>query len=163
MKSRLLNLHYLPYRSPSLTEWRKLVRRDEEFINDEPEVEESTDKPLFDEIVEKVCTENEAQKQSDNEEDNKSSSLDDSKVINSLGEFLSVLDQQKAFLKWHGLSTDLVEQQLVSMQSGLCKKQITIWNFFKISSPAHMQVVKDVEKMPDDHPLRTTIQELALG
>ena len=83
MKSRLLNQHYLPYRSPSLTEWRKLVRRDEEFINDEPEVEESTDKPLFDEIVEKVCTENEAQKQSDNEEDNKSSSLDDSKVINS--------------------------------------------------------------------------------
>ena len=54
---------------------------------------------LFDEIVEKVCTENETQKQSGNEEDNKSSSLDYSKVINSLGEFLSVLDQQKAFLK----------------------------------------------------------------
>ena len=71
----------------------------DDFINDKPEVEDSIDKALDeDEVVNLVHMKNDTQEES-NEEGMSQEGSDESKVTNKTNGFLSVPDQQKAFLR----------------------------------------------------------------
>ena len=70
-------------------------------------------------------------------------------------EFLAMVDQQKAFLKWNQMSTYIVEQlesQVVAMQVSLCSKQKQMQDYFKstpsvptpIKEPNALTPIKDV-------------------
>ena len=113
MKKTLLNLYYLHQLSwvwKNKQKWLGKISFDD-FVNDKPEVEDSTDKSLDeDEVVNLVHMKNDTQEESNEEEGGESWGSDESKVTNKTSGFLSVPDQQKAFLRWYALPTDLVDQ-----------------------------------------------------
>ena len=78
----------------------------DKFAASEPEA--PTTQPMTDkEIINLVCTENDApQEESDDEEDETLTA----KLIKSTNEFLAIIDQQKAFMKRNKLPVELVEQ-----------------------------------------------------
>ena len=105
----------------------------DEFAASEPET--ATAQPMSDQdIVDLVCTENDAQDESDDESEEE---IPSASAIKTSVEFLAMIDQQKAFLKRNQMPTDIVEQletQVVAMQVSLCSKQKQMQDYFK-SSP----------------------------
>ena len=70
-----------------------------------------------------VLTENDAQDKSDDESEEEKPSAS---AIKTSVEFLEMIDQEKAFLKWNEMPTEIVEQfeaQVVAIQFLLCNKQ----------------------------------------
>ena len=95
----------------------------DDFTASEPEA--STTQPMTDEeIINLICTENDApQEESDNEEDE----APHAKMIKSTNEFLTIIDQQRAFMKRNNLPETLI----VGNQITLCNKQKEVTNYFK--------------------------------
>ena len=82
-------------------------------------------------IVDLVRTENDPQDKSDDESEEE---IPPASAIKTSFEFLAMIDQQKAFLKWNQMPTDIVEQletQVVAMQVSLCSKQKQMQDYFK--------------------------------
>ena len=86
--------------APAPTEWNRVQRwlgdmEFDEFVASEPEA--PTIQPMTDEeIVDHVCTENDApQEESEDEED----LIPSASTIKNTTEFLAFIDQQRAFLK----------------------------------------------------------------
>ena len=118
--------------------WNRVLRwlgdvQFDEFAASEPEAD--TAQPMSDQdIVNIVLTENDAQEESDNESDEE---IPSASAIKTSVEFLAMIDQQKAFLKWNQMPTDIIEQleaQVVAMQVSLCSKQKQMQDYFQ-SSP----------------------------
>ena len=105
----------------------------DEFAASEPEA--GTAQPMSDQdIVNIVITENDAQDESDDESEEE---IPSASAIKTSIKFLAMIDQQKAFLKWNQMPTEIVEQleaQVVAMQFSLCSKQKQMQDYFK-SSP----------------------------
>ena len=81
-----------------------------------------------------VLTENDPQDKSDDESEEE---IPSASAIKTSVEFLAMIDQQKAFLKWNEMPTEIVEQleaQVVAMQFLLCSKQKQMQDYFQ-SSP----------------------------
>ena len=97
--------------APAPDVWNKVQRwmgdmQFDEFAAMEPEA--ATTQPMTDEeIVDLVCTENDAQEQESEDEEEE---MPPAKVIKNASEFLAIIDQQKAFLKRNGLPVEHVEQ-----------------------------------------------------
>ena len=69
----------------------------DEFVASEPEA--PTAQPMSDQdIVDLVCTENDPQDESDDESEEE---IPPASAIKTSFEFLAMIDQQKAFLKWN--------------------------------------------------------------
>ena len=104
----------------------------DEFAASEPEA--ATAQPMSDQdIVNIVLTENDAQDKSDDESEEEIPSASAIKT----SWILEMIDQQKAFLKWNEMPTEIVEQleaQVVAIQFPLCSKQKQMQDYFK-SSP----------------------------
>ena len=96
----------------------------DEFAASEPEA--GTAQPMSDQDIVKIfLTENDAQEESDDESEEEIPSVS---AIKTSVEFLSMIDQQKAFLKRNEMPTDIVEQletQVVAMQFSfsLCQRR----------------------------------------
>ena len=104
----------------------------EQFVADEPSA--STTAPMTDEeIVELIHTENDVpEEDSEDEEDD----IVHTNMIKSTTEFLSVIDQQKAFLSRNKLPIDAVEQLeslVLGNQLSLCCKQKEVTDYFSSS------------------------------
>ena len=87
-------------------------------------------------IVNIVLTENDAQYKSDDESEEE---IPSTSAIKTSVEFLAMIDQQKVFLKWNEMPTEIVEQleaQVVAMQFLLCSKQKQMQDYFQSSSRA---------------------------
>ena len=117
----------------------------DEFAASEPEA--PTTQPMTDEeIINLVCTENDApQEESDDEEDE----TPPAKLIKSTDEFLAIINQQKAFMERNKLPVELVEQLetlIVGNQISLCSKQKEVTDYFKSfsQSPNPKDVYKTV-------------------
>ena len=126
----------LPALAPDV--WNRVQRwlgdvQFDEFAASEPEA--ATAQPMSDQdIVHLVLTENDVQEKSDDESEE---DIPSAGAIKTSFEFLAMIDQQKAFLKWNQMPTDIVEQletQVVAMQFLLCSKQKQMQDYFK-SSP----------------------------
>ena len=142
--------------TPAPNVWNKVQRwmgdvQFDEFAASEPEA--PTTQPMTDEeIINLVCTENDApQEESDDEEDE----APPAKLIKSTNEFLAIIDQQKAFMKRHKLPVKLVEQLetlIVGNQISLCSKQKEVTNYFKSfsQSPNPKDVYKTVANVSRD-------------
>ena len=104
----------------------------DEFAASEPEA--GTAQPMSDQdIVNIVLTKNDAQDESDDESEEE---IPSASAIKTSIEFLAMIDQQKAFLKWNQMSTEIVEQlevQVVAMQVSLSSKQKQMLDYFKTS------------------------------
>ena len=104
------------------------------------------------EIINLVCTENDApQEESEDEEDE----APHAKMIKSTNEFLTIIDQQRAFMKRNNLPVELVEQLetlIVGNQIALCNKQKEVTNYFKsfTQSPKRKDVYKTVADVSRD-------------
>ena len=136
-----------PPPTPAPDVWNRVQRwlgdvQFDEFAASEPEA--ATAQPMSDQdIVHLVLTENDVQEESDDESEEK---IPSASAIQTSVEFLAMIDQQKAFLKWNQMPTDIVEQletQVVAMQVLLCSKQKQMQDYFK-SSPRAPTPNKDV-------------------
>ena len=105
----------------------------DEFVVSKPEA--ATVQPMSDQdIVNIVLTENDAQDESDDESEEE---IPSASAIKTSVEFLAMIDQQKAFLKWNEMPTEIVEQleaQVDAMQFLLSSKQKQMQDYFQ-SSP----------------------------
>ena len=120
---------------PALDVWDKVQRwmgdvQFDEFAASEPEAPAT--QPMTDEeIINLVCTENDApQLESEDEEEENPPA----KLIKSTNEFLAIIDQQKAFMKRNNLPVKLVKQLetlIVGNQISLCSKQQEVTDYFK--------------------------------
>ena len=78
----------------------------DEYAASEPEG--ATEQPVSDQdIVDLVHTENDPQEE---EEESVDEQAPIATAIKNSSEFLAMLDQQKAFLKWNDMAIDIVEQ-----------------------------------------------------
>ena len=118
----------------------------DEFVASEPEA--PTTQPMTDEeIINLVCTENDAlQEKSDDEEEENLPS----KLIKRTNEFLAIIDQQKAFMKRNKLPVKLVKQLetlIYGNQISLCSKKKEVTDYLKSfsQSPNPKDVYKTVE------------------
>ena len=83
-----------------------------------------------------VLNENDAQDKSDDESEEE---IPSASAIKTSVEFLAMIDQQKAFLKWNEMPTEIVEQleaQVVAMQFSLCSEQKQMQDYFQRSPRA---------------------------
>ena len=126
-----------PLPAPAPDVWNRVQRwlgdvQFDEFAASEPEA--GTAQPMSDQdIVNIVLTENDVQDESDDESEEE---IPSASAIKTSVEFLAMIDQQKAFLKWNELPTEIVEQleaQAVAMQVS-CSKQKQMQDYFQ-SSP----------------------------
>ena len=127
-----------PLPAPAPDVWNRVQRwlgdvHFDEFVASEPEA--ATAQAMSDQdIVNIVLTENDAQDESD---DKSEEEIPSTSTIKTSVEFLAMIDQQKAFLKWNEMPTEIVEQleaQVVAMQFLLCSKQKQMQDYFQ-SSP----------------------------
>ena len=112
----------------------------DEFVASESEA--PTTQPMTDEeIINLVCTENDApQEESDDEEDE----TPPAKLIKCTNEFLAIINQQKAFMKRNKLLVEQLETLIVGNKISLCSKQKEVTDYFK--SFAQTPNPKDVHK-----------------
>ena len=95
---------------PAPDVWNKVQRwmgdvQFDEFVASEPEA--ATTQPMTDEeIINLVCTGNDAPQEESNDEEEENPPA---KLIKSTNEFLAIIDQQKAFMKRNKLPVELVE------------------------------------------------------
>ena len=124
-----------PLPAPAPDVWNRVQRwlgdvHFDEFVASEPEA--PTAQPMSDQdIVDLVCTENDPQDESDDESEEE---IPPASAIKTSFEFLAMIDQKKAFLKWNQMPTDIVEQletQVVAMQVSLYSKQKQMQDYFK--------------------------------
>ena len=141
--------------APAPDVWNKVQRwmcdvQFDEFVTSESET--PTTQPMTDEIINLVCTENDApQEESEDEEDE----TPPAKLIRSTNEFLAIINQQKAFIKRNKLIVELVEQSetlIVGNQIALCNKQKEVTDYFKSfsQSPKPKDVYKTVTDVSRD-------------
>ena len=125
-----------PLVAPNPRVWSKIKKwlemNFEEYVADEPPA--STTAPMTDqEIVDLICTENDApEEDSEDEEDD----ILHTNMIKSTTEFLSVIEQQKVFLLSNNLPVKAVEQLeslILGKQLSLCCKQKEVTNYFSSS------------------------------
>ena len=116
-----------PPPAPAPDVWNRVQRwlgdvQFDEFVASEPEA--GTAQPMSDQDIVNIDDESERE-------------ISSASSIRTSIEFLAMIDQQKAFLKWNQMSTKIVEQlevQVVAMQVSLCSKQKQMLDYFK-SSP----------------------------
>ena len=129
-----------PLPTPAPDVWNRVQRwlgdvQFDEFAASEPEA--GTAQPMSDQdIVNIVLTENDVQDESGDESEEE---IPSASAIKTSVEFLAMIDQQKAFLKWNELPTEIVEQleaQVVAMQVSLCSKQKQMQDYFQSSPQA---------------------------
>ena len=134
--------------APAPDVWNKVQRwmgdvQFDEFAASEPEA--PTTQPMIDEeIINLVCTENDAPQEESNDEEEENPPA---KLIKSTNEFLAIIKQQKAFMKRNKLPVELVKQLetlIVGNQIALCSKQKEVTDYFK--SFAQSPNLKDVYK-----------------
>ena len=119
--------------APNPQSWRKVEKwlemNFEEFVAHEPPA--ATTAPMTDEeIVHMIRTENDAP-QEDSEDD-----ISQTNIIKSASEFLSVIEQQKAFLLKNKLLIEVVyelESVILGNQLSLCNKQKEVTDYFSSS------------------------------
>ena len=135
----------------------------DEFVASEPEA--PTTQPMTDEeIINLVCTENDApQEESDDEEEENPPA----KLIKSTNEFLAIIDQQKAFMKRNKLPVKLVkelETLIVGNQISLCSKQKEVTDYFKSfsQSPNPKDVYKTVADVSRDITIVDSLRDSSL-
>ena len=123
----------------------------DDFAASKPEA--PTTQPMTDEeIINLVCTENDApQEESDDEEDE----APPAKLIKSTNEFLAIIDQQKAFMKRNKFPVKLVKQLetvTVGNQISLCSKKKEVTDYFKsfTQNPNPKDVYKTVADVSRD-------------
>ena len=102
----------------------------DDFAASEPEA--LTTQPMMDEeIINLVCTENDApQEESEDEE----AETPPAKLIKNTNEFLAIVNQQRAFMKRNNIPVKLIKQLetlIVGNQISLCNKQKEVTNYFK--------------------------------
>ena len=106
----------------------------DEYAASEPN--DATEQPMSDEdIVDLVRTENDTQE--DEEEEEEESCDESPTAIKNCSQFLAMLDQQKAFLKWNDMAIDIVEQleaQIIGNQALLCSTQKNIKDYFRVDN-----------------------------
>ena len=124
-----LRRNLLP-QSPDI--WNKVQRwmgdvQFDDFAASKPEA--PTTQPMMDkEIINFVCTENNApQEESEDEEDE----APNVKMIKSTNGFLAIIDQQRAFMKRNNLPVKQLETLIVGKHIALCNKQKEVTNYFK--------------------------------
>ena len=154
--------------APAPDVWNKVQRwmgdvQFDEFVASEPEA--PTTQPMTDEeIINLVCTENDApQEESDDEEEE----YPPAKLIKSTNEFLAIIDQQKAFMKRNKLPVKLVKQLetlIVGNQIALCSKQKEVTDYFKsfAQSPNPKDVYKTVADVSRDITIVDSLTEITL-
>ena len=120
--------------APAPHVWNKIQKwlgnvQFDEFAASEPEA--PTTQPMTDEdIINLVRTENDAPEEESDEEDD----VPTVTAIKNSTEFLTMIDQQRAFLKRYKMPTDIVEQleaQVIANQFSLCSKQKQMNDYFK--------------------------------
>ena len=95
--------------APAPDIWNKVQRwmgdvQFDDFAASEPEAPKT--QPMTDEIINPICTENDApQEESEDEEDE----APHAKMIKSTNEFLAIIDQQRAFMKRNNLPAKQLE------------------------------------------------------
>ena len=151
-----------PYVWNKVQRWMGDVEFDD-FATSEPE-SHTTQSMTDEEIINLVCTENDApQEESDDEEDEEPPA----KLIKSTNEFLEIIDQQKAFLKRNNLPLDAVEQLetlIVGNHISLCNKQKGVTDYFKSASetPKRKDVYKTVADVSHDITMVDSLNEDSL-
>ena len=105
----------------------------DDFVASEPET--ATTEPMMDEeIINLVGTNNDAPQE---ESEDKEKETPPAKLIKSPTKFLTIIDQQKAFMKRNTLPVTLVEQLetlVVGNQIAFCSKQKEVTDYFKTAS-----------------------------
>ena len=140
----------------ALDVWNKVERwmgdvQFDDLVASEPEAP-ATQPMMDEEIINFVHTENDApQEESENEEDERPHA----KLIKSTNEFLTIINQQKAFMKRNKLPVELVEQLktlIIENQIVLCNKQKELTDYFKSfsQSPKPNAVYKTVADVSRD-------------
>ena len=157
-----------PLVAPAPDVWNKVPRwmgdvQFDEFVASEPEA--PTTQPMTDEeIINLVCTENDAPQEESNDEEEENAPA---KLIKSTNEFLAIIDQQKAFMKRNKLPVKLVEQLetlIVGNQIALCSKQKEVTYYFKsfAQSPNPKDVYKTVVDVSRDITIVDSLTESTL-
>ena len=162
-----------PPPQPSPDVWNRVQRwmgdvDFDEYATSDPQA--PTAEPMTDEdIVQLVLTENDPQEiDSDDEE----GEIPSGSTIKNSTEFLAIIDQQKAYLKRNGMSTEFVEQletQIVGVQISLCSKQKQLHEYFNSPSTradiSHISLsgTMDIEDLGDVESVNTTIASVAVS
>ena len=154
--------------APAPDVWNKVQRwmgdvQFDEFVASEPKA--PTTQPMTDEeIINLVCTENDAPQEESNDEEEENPPA---KLIKSTNEFLTIINQQKAFMKRNKLPVELVEQLatlIVGNQIALCSKQKEVTDYFKsfAQSPNPKDVYKTVADVLRDITIVDSLTESTL-
>ena len=162
-----------PPPQPSPDMWNRVQRwmgdvDFDEYATSDPQA--PTAEPMTDEdIVQLVLTENDPQEiDSDDEE----GEIPSGSTIKNSTEFLAIIDQQKAYLKRNGMSTEFVEQletQIVGVQISLCSKQKQLHEYFNSPSTradiSHISLsgTMDIDDLGDVESVNTTIASVAVS
>ena len=162
-----------PPPQPSPDVWNRVQRwmgdvDFDEYATSDPQA--PTAEPMTDEdIVQLVLTENDPQEiDSDDEE----GEIPSGSTIKNSTEFLAIIDQQKAYLKRNGMSTEFVEQletQIVGVQISLCSKQKQLHEYFNSPSTradiSHVSLsgTMDIDDLGDVESVNTTIASVAVS
>ena len=141
---------------PAPDVWNKVQRwmgdvQVDEFVASEPEA--PTTQPMTDEeIINLIRTENYTPQEESDDEEDETPPANLTKITN---EFLTIIAQQKAFMKRNKLPAELVEQLetlIVGNQISWCSKQKEVTDYFKSfsQSPNPKDVYKTVVDMSRD-------------
>ena len=98
----------------------------------------ATEQPMSDQdIVDLVRTENDTQEEEEQDDESVDEQASCATAIKNSSVLLSMLDQQKAFLKWNDMAIDIVEQleaQIIGNQASLYSSQKNIKDYFRVDN-----------------------------